>query len=516
MKNVLLALVLSISLNTFAQIENLESLSTGSFVNFSPLINMEEQLFGYLAIYNKGEADDNFLKFEYVYMDKNLNKVANKDFFAENSVGSYNSFVNKKGEIELDPEINYYKYYNIWTGGYNDFVLPKSKIIQIATNTISNKEEICYENKTFVNCIENQTYKEYNQGVKKEKRENGFIYESDVTIMNDGTYLLYEYIIEKKKQKNNSLIKFDANKKEVWRYEFNRGFEKKDVQYINVLNFDDYFIYLLEFTELGDNKTAKMLKIDLKTGNKQIELPVKGYNFESLYSLRKIVETRFSITNKKEFDDKIVMIGELCQDKTYKRYGFYRVIFDKKTNQVAFNFFSFDEIKTDFKLGNYGETEKGYSLMLRDLYVFNNTSVGFLFEKYKIGDTFFGNGAPKTSDLVYFNADKDFKIASVKVLSKEKSNDFASDYLFSQYINQGNDVAFFYRDYQKSSIAGTEKNWQLFINTIKNGVFSQEQIPMSSKENFIYPYIAKEGYILLREFNKEAKYNGIRLERLNY
>ena len=78
-------------------------------------------------------------------------------------------------------------------------------------------------------------------------------------------------------------------------------------------------------------------------------------------------------------------------------------------------------------------------------------------------------------------------------------------------------MVFFYKDYLKDDET-KDKNWNLYINTIINGKFSQEQVQISSKEDkyFIYPYIAKEGYILLNEFNKKDKYNQIRLEKLNY
>ena len=124
-------------------------------------------------------------------------------------------------------------------------------------------------------------------------------------------------------------------------------------------------------------------------------------------------------------------------------------------------------------------------------------------------------GGIKTTDLVYLQTNEEFKPKQVKVFEKDKSKGYtSSDYLFSQYINGGNDVAFFYRDYQKDNDG--EKNWNLFLNSVKNGVYSQEKIPITSKENSIIPYLAKEGYILLREYNKKSKYNGIRLEKLNY
>jgi hypothetical protein len=49
---------------------------------------------------------------------------------------------------------------------------------------------------------------------------------------------------------------------------------------------------------------------------------------------------------------------------------------------------------------------------------------------------------PKTTDLVYINTDKDFKVKDVQVFEKEKSKWVNSDYLFSQYLNDGKDVVF--------------------------------------------------------------------------
>jgi hypothetical protein len=141
-------------------------------------------------------------------------------------------------------------------------------------------------------------------------------------------------------------------------------------------------------------------------------------------------------------------------------------------------------------------------------------SVGILSEKYKPAGQY---NAPKTTDLVYLYTDKDFKIKDLKVLEKEKTKwAVNSDYLFSQYLNGGKDVVFFYRDYQKDE-ATKQKKWNLFINTVIDGKFKQEIIPISEKDNYqVMPYVAKEGYILLREYNNKDKYNKIRLEKLNY
>ena len=112
--------------------------------------------------------------------------------------------------------------------------------------------------------------------------------------------------------------------------------------------------------------------------------------------------------------------------------------------------------------------------------------------------------------------DKEFNLKEVKTFEKEKTKWDNNDYLFSQYLNNGKDVVFFFRDLQKDKET-REKNWKLFINTLINGNFKQEVVQISEKDKYTtIPYVAKEGYILLREFNEKDKFNKIRLERLNY
>lgn len=512
MKRLIYILLLIISNSLFSQIRDLASLSSGTYISFSPLFNKEEQLFGYLALYNKGKETQNTNKFEYVYLDKNLNEVANNEFSVENSVISYSSYINTKGEIELSPRINQY-----FTSmkKMNNTIIPKDRIIDIKNNKISLKQEICYENKVFVDCGSSKTIGEFGKESKRERKENGFNYESDVTILNDGTYLLYEYKYDKGNDFDNAFVKFDENKKEVWRYEFNKDMKKKEKQFINVLYFDNTFLYLIEYTDIKKDSKYRFIKLDLKTGERIIDEEIKDYSKASVQSLRRMVESGYYITNKKEFDDKLIFVGKIIEEGVDGNSGFFRMIIEKATNKITYTDMPFLAAKPFLEtIKTNGAVENGYRLNIRDLYILKDGSVGFLFEKFKIGYNLMLGNVAKATDLVYFSTDKNFKIKEVKLFSKDKSVGYNSDYLFSQYINDGNDVAFFYRDYQKDEDG--EKNWNLYINTIKKGVYSQEKIPISSKENSIVPYVAKEGYILLREYNKNSKYNGVRLERLNY
>ena len=230
------------------------------------------------------------------------------------------------------------------------------------------------------------------------------------------------------------------------------------------------------------------------------------------------MENLVKIYNKRKFGDKIVFVGRLIKSLYSLDEGCFRMIIDSKTNEVKFDNLYYSEMQSYISNVDTGNTAKdSYMLLPRDFYFFEDNSVGIMFEKMKGGGvSIMGiGGGIKTTDLVYLQTNEEFKPKQVKVFEKDKSKGYtSSDYLFSQYINGGNDVAFFYRDYQKDNDG--EKNWNLFLNSLKNGVYSQEKIPITSKENSIIPYLAKEGYILLREYNKKSKYNGIRLEKLNY
>ena len=511
MKKILTLLVLFVTFMSHSQISDLASLSNGNFFGFSSIFDKKENLNGYLALYYKGKVDEKTIKIEYVYLDKNLNKVSNKEFETQSSVSNFYISMNFKGEIELTPKLDYSQ---MTLFSYGKVVMPESLVIDLKNNSVSRKSNVCYENKTFIECPDAKTFKELRQEYKKERKENGMAYESSVTTLEDGTYLVYEYNIDKFKQKNNAFIKFDNDKKEIWRYEYNKDLEKKQYQYINVLHSDQKFIYLIEFSEFKKEKIAKIIKIDLKTGQRIIDQIISDYSNESLNTLYNLVSGYVNVDNKQEFDDKLVFVGR-NSDKNANEIGYFRMIIDNVTNKVTFSNMFFEEAKNFMDIDKYGKVERGYSLKIRDIYFMKNGSVGFLFEKFKLGIDFLTNReVVKTTDLVYFNTDSNYKLNDVKILSKEKSKNVVSDYLFSQYINEGNDVAFFYRDFLEDSEG--KKNWSLYINTIKNGTFNQEKIQISSKENTILPYVAKEGYILLREFNKKSEYNGIRLERLNY
>ncbi|HTM65913.1 MAG TPA: hypothetical protein VL093_06325 [Flavipsychrobacter sp.] len=495
--------------NAFSQTRDLISLAQGNFLGMNALFNENGDLFGYISIYDYGKSGEKTKKFEYVVLDKNLNPFANKTFDGDITAGNYWGYINFDGKIILSPnalDMSMIKRKEVFA--------PSPMEIDLKDNSIHKKLYYDYEHGNFKEIVEQHSWKENQKEYKAEKKHNGFNYISEVVEIKEGGLLVLEYDDYGSYAKNNRLLRFDDNKKELWRYEYNEQGSKSQYQKLRFIEKDEKHFYgILEDKDKANPTKYYLLVIDMKTGKVLHKKEIEGAH-DILSHITSFQTFSYgTLSNAKTFDDKIVIVG---REGSYPYYtGIARLVIDKETFNTGLKVLSY---KSDFKtfipkISEYGYVEKSFLLDPRDIFFLKDGSIGLLLEKYKEAGEY---NAQKTTDLVYVYTDKDFKIAGVKVLKKEKSKWQNSDYLFSQYLNDGNDLVFFYRDFQKDDET-KDKNWNLFINTFIKGTFKQETIPISSKENFlIFPYIAKEGYILLQEFNKKAKYNQIRLERLNY
>ncbi len=194
--------------------------------------------------------------------------------------------------------------------------------------------------------------------------------------------------------------------------------------------------------------------------------------------------------------------------------GLFKIVLDAQGNEIFKKHFLWEEANDIIKINKSGRVEEGYKLFVHSYFVLKDERIVVLCEKFKNGYNLLFGDIVKTTDFVILEFDKDFQPIYAKSIEKDLSKFSSSDFLFSQYLNGKQDAVFFYQDYQKDSET-KEKNWVLGIVSIVNGEVNHEKIPMSSDNHYIYPYIAKEGYILLREYNKNSQFDEIRLERLN-
>lgn len=516
----LITFILFTSFFSSAQIQDLATLSTGENIQFSPIFNQDEGLYGYFVLFYKGKATDETRNFEYVILDTNLNRVANKDFIAENTVKYYIPYINFKSELVLAPEFDMGDY-NIFNFGKMKF--PERRVINLATNEIKAQNSLCYdETGAFIECPENESYKEMTKRYRQNRKDGKPTHESSVYEPKEGGYLVYEYLIDYRMRREKSIYqyyafkRFDKDQNLQWEYTYTRPKDahKNENKTIDIFHMSEDYLYLIENYKYKKDKSYTLIQLEMITGEVKMKKKFDEQQLAMINSLTELYSLRRKIDNEKDYDSKIYKVG-YQYDKKENQIGFTRLTIDESNNTLSFDYLTWEDMEQFIDINKRGGVENGYSLHIRDLYIMEDGKVGMLFEKFKLGNNFFYGVIPKATDLVYLTTDKSFVVQDVKTLKKEKSKRNLSDYMYSQYLNDNKDVVFFYRDYQKNE-ESKEKNWNLFINSIIDDNYQQEVVPISSKENLMIPYIAKEGYILLREYNKDSKYNQIRLEKLNF
>lgn len=508
LKKFLLILLCTVQSFLYAQTQDLFTLASGEYLGFNALFDQKENLYGYIAIYGYGKSSETTKKFEYVLLDKNLNAVARNEFQGEINVLNYYGYIDISNKIILSPSA---EELSIWKIGKS--VDPSYMVIDPKTNSIAKKIFYDYENGKFQEVKKQKTYMDKYREDRTEKKAKGYNYYSNVSEIKEGGYLGLEYHIYPSYINSNSLIRFDENRKELWRYKYNTSGDRKVGESLFVLDKDAKYIYAILAKSNKKERSFYLIVLDQKTGKEVHSKNISGVSDDTIYSTIGFYANGQQISNSKSFDSKNMRIGYNFVDR--KDIGFTRFTLDKNDFSIDTKSISY---RPDFepylgKISKNGDVGGGYFLLTRDFFIFEDGRTGILTEKYKPEGSY---NAPKTTDIVFAYTDKDFKIKEIDVLEKAKSKWSNNDYLFSQYLNDGKDLVFFYKDYAKDKET-RKKNWNLFINTIIDGKYKQEIIPITEKDNFeIAPYIAKEGYILLREFNEKEKFNKIRLERLNY
>lgn len=507
LKKIALLMIFVSKLTVLAQTQDLYALASGDYLNFNALFDEEENLYGYVAIFGYGKSNETSKKFEYVVLDKNLNTVANQEFEGDITSNNYFGYINFQKKLILFPQVDYSAVKS------KNFYYPRSLEVDLSTNSIHAKNYFEYENGKFIEVSQPKNVKAAVKENKDEKKEKGYNYVSDVYEIKEGGYLVFELNDYGKYTNNNSLMRFDADKKLMWTFKYNEDGTKKKSETMKILEKDEKYIYTIMREEVAKTVNFFLRIIDMKTGLIVTSKPIDANKYE-LDRITYFYSVGNSIDNDKTFDDKIVLVGRNYENE-YQDYGLTRIIIDKNTLDINLKVLKYIDFKNFLpKINALGYVENAYRLVVKDFYFLQDGSVGILMEKFKPATDY---TAPKTTDLVYAYTNSNFELIGVNVFDKEKTRwNVNADYLFSQYLNKGKDVVFFYRDLQKDSQT-KEKNWNLFINTLIDGTFKQEQVQISEKDNyFVIPYVAKEGYILLREYNEKEKYNKVRLEKLNY
>jgi hypothetical protein len=468
-------------------------------------------------VYDKGEKNNKLRLFEILILDYNLNVLLSKKFTSKIKISSYGCYFDNFGKLIL------YPYYSEET----DYITDQYQL-DLTNNTLEEYTGECLILNQIKPCIV-----KYNSKGIKNKRDgeintNGFYIESNVYTLVDKQYLLTKTKNIKAHEKIFDgifeILKFDKDKILLWKYEDDSP-KVKDVYHSMIMLFQDTStICYMRMNYLKSKfKSVDFISLDSKTGKKLNSINHSSFTEETYYSLVSLMSGNkvYYIDGNKRIDNKVYFIGSIIEKRNsnyinYGDVGFVKMIYDIPSGQFTFQQFNFLDIKNQFptidKYGHVGD----YDLSLVAVYPFADGNDIFIFEKFKYSPNYW-SGVVKgvVDDFVLITTDSSFVPKKFNVIRKQITKGFFSEYLYGQYLNDNKDLVFFYYD-EITEEGKKNKDYKLYINKIINGEYSQDNILISSKDNVVIPKIAKRGYILLREYNKESKYNQIRLEKLNF
>ena len=498
MKKIIFIILLFITFSNTAQISSLAELASGEIQLFSPIYEIDKSLYGYFMVVKLTRVSDHQDLYEYVLLDKNLNKVANGEFkdIAYKKYGSQFLVPEKIGEKIVLSKM-YYRQMKAF-GDTSALKFVSNRTLDLVSNTMSTP--FYFENNEFVEGDR--------PAEKLDKQLKKSAYVQYPFAINDG-YLLYKA----SKLNRNSLATKDIKTLEAfsldnakkWNYNYNPNSQMIQTR-IEFLAEDKVVLWAKNMK----NKSQTLHFINPDNGEVEYKYGLESRNsdYNHFFKLR-------------TFKDKTVIVGMYSKNKATgfnfkKSLGVFKIELDNTGKEIFKKYFSWEDAGQMMNIKKNGKLEKGYKLLAKQFFIFNDGSTAFLAEKFKDAQYYVVVSlAPKTTDFLMLNFDKEFALKNVEEIKKDKSYYSSSDYLYSQRIKDGNGVVFFYRDYKKDDTT-KKRSWVLGIVSIIEGKMKHEQIPMSSDDFYISPYIAKEGYILLREYNKDSEHDEIRLEKLNY
>jgi hypothetical protein len=512
LKKIIIFLSFIYSTPAFSQYSDLQNLVNGEQLRFDALYRGEE-LFGYYSLYYKGLTPEKLKNFEIVLLDEDLNEILKKNFEGEKVVADYYAFFDEDKNLVLNPIPDF----NLQEVKNNSFFYPRKLMLNLVTGDIQKHYRICFESNKLMKCDDSKRSNIIDGERKLKQKIQGYYEESNVYTLEKKGFLVTTHHSYPKFNRNNKIIVFDNNENLKWEYKFNESGDKNLGQFFTFLHTDSSYIYGIMTNYIKTDLQCNFMVFDIATGDVVNKQNLEISNF---YELSSIVATRIEGSY-----NTIDMIAK--RDKLYFNMGVYSKIGQQKgyrriavdlNNQfkIESEGYSYVDLKSYLiDIDSKGKDSEGFSLSLRDVFFFKDGTQAMLFEKFKWYNNFWtGKYEPHISDVAVVLLDSDFTITAAKYYYKKVSKKTTTDYLFSQYLKDKEAAVFYYANYQNTE--NKEKNWVMQINHVQKGQVSQEELVISSKDFFIFPYLAKEGYILLREFNSKESHNQIRLEKLNF
>lgn len=500
MNKILFTFLLLFSMIVYGQIQDLSQLSTGQYETSAILNDHNQKVIGYAFIYNKGLVDnDKKQQFEYVILDKNLNKITNGNY----NVPYHKIFIPKVSSIVFNNQ----NLYITTTFRENKYAITTGQLVT----------SVDLKNNNFKNQL-------YSNGSIYQNDEIDFDYLSKLDYASTysfANYLFVNNVKDKIHFVSSQINKLDQNIAPLNYVTFyDQDFNKKYEYYLDGEKRKEYYSFLTK-SIYGDKTVIWQRKSTYNNGIKLGIDRLLTYDINSgellnniLYNSKSLNAQEYFDPNIEFVDDKMLVIGEIksTPDQYIGKYqskpslGIKRNIYNEKGEVILENKVYYQDVFADLKFKN-GRDNKGFKFLITEFFNFSDLSFSILLAKEK------GDGSfvlTKTTDFIVVNFDKDGKYKNHILL--EKSKEYYDSYLFSQENKEENEVLFFYQENVKE--AG-KKNYYLVVNKLKDGKLTQVKMPFKTESSYLRFSKAEYGSILITEYNKDDKETSIRLEKIN-
>lgn len=501
-----------LSMSLFAQGNMLSQYANGTFVDSKVIYDSEkDDVYGYLLLYKKDKKASDVYEYEYVILDNTLNKISSlvvdqrimgnifakeiclaRKFNDKIIFGTYDDVTNNQiftmgpmnttyftfdiNKVEFSP--------NFYFHGNEKLLNETSRELEVKYEHLFRRDVIKPINSKY---LLNFTFADYDAIFK--------------------IYFNLNKIFDDRLKKINGFSLLDKDFKVLWTHSYNSDVKKSFDEYQLMMSGEESFVMLktihngsksIKFIEVFRIKDGKLLNsipyINDDFSKKIVRLDTEGENFNIIMNLYKLKDKKL-----------------LSQDIL----GFSKLSIDKNTGQLVSNenvlwdtFAKHFQIKKPTKSG---KIHKEGNLLMRDFITLNSGNHLALFEVAEIKKK-----EDILKDLYFIEFDKNLNILKIDKQQREANSSMKygriNSHRFTQKLNTKGDFVFYYDIYEKENKKLTHK---LGISTYVNNAITHQKVSLVKGKSKIEPVIAKNGYILLMEYDTKNKAVEQRLEKIN-
>ncbi len=466
----------------------LDKLSSAKFLSSNVIVddNDNEDVYGYISLYETNKADENTFEVLYVLTDKNMNEIVTGKF----NQNAYDG----PGRI-IQPGITWVK------------KIKDDLYFSVAPSPAFRKLNL----KDF-SLVGPMQYKDHELSPEPEKK---------FTLKDWFATSKYEFISTggviteiSGKGKTPSIKYMDQDFKEKWTFNFDEQGDKKPTSYEYFKADGTDMVFLKKYHKKPKETVAIDLSLQLvdeRTGKKRFEIPLKDtqyiYHYEKLFFKKDklvLVASLFKFDDKREY-------------KLLEKKGYVKVVYDRTSGkELSKDFVKWQDI-TQEQFNEHGNI-KGYGrIHFLDYRLTDDDKLVILGEGHQTGSI------AHIMDLHLFVFDSRLKVTDYKRYEKasrildyppisgeeiEKKDGF--DFMYSQQTAPDTYIYF----YQNK----VRNKWVLGTITYDGKTFENRIVSLKTSGGKIVPIPAKKGYILFSERAEKGSSasNSLRLEKINY